>query len=129
MDVTGDQPTLELLPKVRERLADPAAARRTAERARAVLDELNSRIEDADAAIGPSYLMDPRIYQRDDGMERVWQYWIMPLLADQFYGQTDLEERFGLAALLRAVGVDGESQPSEPQSADEASAEEDHAEE
>jgi 5-methylcytosine-specific restriction protein B len=38
-----------------------------------VLDELNTRIEDADAAIGPSYLMDPRIYQRDDGVERVWQ--------------------------------------------------------
>jgi superfamily II DNA/RNA helicase len=40
LDVTGDQPTLELLLKVRERLADPAAARRTTERARAVLGSL-----------------------------------------------------------------------------------------
>lgn len=127
--MTGDQPTLELLPKVRERLADPAAARRTAERARAVLDELNSRIEDADAAIGPSYLMDPRIYQRDDGMERVWQYWIMPLLADQFYGQTDLEERYGLAALRRAVGTGGEGQPPEPQDGDQTAAAGDGADE
>ena len=71
----------------------------------AVLDELNARIEDADAAIGPSYLMDSRIYQRDHGVERVWQYSIMPLLADLFYGQPDLEERYGLAALLRAVGA------------------------
>ena len=70
-----------------------------------LLDELNARIEDADAAIGPSYLMDPGIYRRDDGMERVWQYSIMPLLVDLFYGQTDLEERYGLAALRRAVGV------------------------
>ena len=33
-----------------------------------LLDELNGRIEDSDAAIGPSYLMDERIYQRDDGL-------------------------------------------------------------
>jgi 5-methylcytosine-specific restriction protein B len=91
-----------------------------------VLDELNARIEDADAAIGPSYLMDARIYQRDDGVERVWQYWIMPLLADQFYGQTDLEERYGLAALRRAVGAGGEGEPLELQGADDAFAAEDH---
>ena len=79
-----------------------------------VLDELNARIEDADAAIGPSYLMDTRIYQRDDGMERVWQYAIMPLLADLFYGQSDLEERYGLAALRRAVGVPETTSEPEP---------------
>ena len=59
-----------------------------------LLDELNARIEDADAAIGPSYLMDPRIYQRADGMERVWRYSIMPLLTDLFYGQRDLVEQY-----------------------------------
>ena len=79
-----------------------------------LLDELNARIEDADAAIGPSYLMDPRIYQRADGMERVWRYSIMPLLTDLFYGQTDLEDRYGLAALRRAAGVTGENQEPEP---------------
>ena len=36
-----------------------------------LLDQLNQRIEDSDAAIGPSYLMDERIYQREDGLERV----------------------------------------------------------
>lgn len=94
-----------------------------------VLDELNARIEDADAAIGPSYLMDPRIYQRGDGVERVWQYWIMPLLADQFYGHADLEERYGLAALRRAVGVAGEGQPLGPQGGDDASTAENHGDE
>jgi 5-methylcytosine-specific restriction protein B len=89
----------------------------------AVLDELNARIEDADAAIGPSYLMDSRIYQRDDGVERLWQYAIMPLLADLFYGQPDLEERYGLAALRRAVGAvettpEPEPAASEPSSDD-----------
>ncbi len=79
-----------------------------------VLDQLNMRIEDADAAIGPSYLMDLRIYQRDDGMGRVWQYSIMPLLADLFYGQSDLEERYGLAALRRAAGATEITSEPEP---------------
>jgi len=81
-----------------------------------VLDQLNARIEDADAAIGPSYLMDTRIYQRSDGVARVWQYSIMPLLTDLFYGQSDLEERYGLTALRRAVG-EAEATP-EPEPAE-----------
>jgi 5-methylcytosine-specific restriction protein B len=68
-----------------------------------LLDELNQRIEDADAAIGPSYLMDERIYQRPDGIDRVWKYSIMPLLEDLFYGQDDLAERYGLASLRRSL--------------------------
>ncbi len=71
-----------------------------------LLDELNRRIEDPDAAIGPSYLMDERIYRRADGLERVWQYQIMPLLADLFYGQRDLDEQYGLASLRKAVAAD-----------------------
>ena len=74
-----------------------------------LLDELNRRIEDSDAAIGPSYLMDERIYQRDDGLARVWQYSIMPLLEDLFYGQRDLDERYGLPGLHKAIAA-----PPEP---------------
>jgi 5-methylcytosine-specific restriction enzyme B len=74
-----------------------------------LLDELNARIEDTDpdAAIGPSYLMDKRIYQRDDGLDRVWQYSIMPLLEDLFFGQRDLEEHYGLASLRKAIAPPG----------------------
>ena len=72
-----------------------------------LLDELNNRIEDADAAIGPSYLMDERIYSKPDGLEQVWQYQIMPLLDDLFYGQNDLTERYGLASLRNAVAIKG----------------------
>ncbi len=70
-----------------------------------LLDELNRRIEDADAAIGPSYLMDERIYRRGDGLERVWQYSILPLLEDLFYGQSDLSERYGLASLRAGMRI------------------------
>jgi hypothetical protein len=43
------------------------------------------------------------IYKRPDGLERVWQYEIMPLLEDLFYGQVDLQERYGLESLRRAI--------------------------
>jgi 5-methylcytosine-specific restriction protein B len=70
-----------------------------------LLDELNRRIADSDAAIGPSYLMDERIYQREDGLDRVWQYSIMPLLEDLFYGQRDLNEHYGLTSLRKAIAA------------------------
>jgi len=68
-----------------------------------LLDELNRRLGDADAAIGPSYLMKLPVYARPDGLERVWQYEIMPLLEDLFYGQRDLAEAYGLESLRKAV--------------------------
>lgn len=70
-----------------------------------LLDLLNSRLADVDAAIGPSYLMKKSVHEREDGLERVWQYEIMPLLEDLLYGQRDLEERFGLASLRAAVAT------------------------
>ena len=76
-----------------------------------LLDELNRRIEDSDAAIGPSYFMDKRIYERLDGLERVWQYELMPLLEDLFYGQRDLVEQYGLASLRKAITT----APAEPE--------------
>ena len=75
-----------------------------------LLDALNARLADADAAIGPSYLMKEAIYDRADGLERVWQYEIMPLLEDLFYGQRDLVAQYGLVSLRKSVG----SAPSEP---------------
>jgi hypothetical protein len=49
--------------------------------------------------------MDEKIYLREDGLDRVWQYSIMPLLEDLFYGQHDLADRYGLASLRDAVGA------------------------
>jgi 5-methylcytosine-specific restriction protein B len=77
-----------------------------------LLDALNRQIEDSDAAIGPTYLMDKRIYQRDDGLDRVWQYSIMPLLEDLFYGQHDLDEQYGLPSLRGIIAA--EPSPPDP---------------
>jgi 5-methylcytosine-specific restriction protein B len=76
-----------------------------------LLDELNERIADADAAIGPSYLMKDKIYARPDGLDRVWQYEIMPLLEDLFYGQQDLAGHYGLTSLRKAI----DAPPAEPE--------------
>jgi len=85
-----------------------------------LLDALNVRLSEADpdAAIGPSYLMRSSVYDREDGLERVWEYEIMPLLADLFYGQRDLGERYGLAALRRVTGITASPQPPAPSAAD-----------
>ncbi|MEU6353404.1 AAA family ATPase [Streptomyces sp. NPDC047072] len=68
-----------------------------------ILAELNSRLGDADRAIGPSYLMKPSV-ARPEGLELIWRTQILPLLEDQLYGTgVDVEEEYGLAALRATV--------------------------
>lgn len=95
------------IPPVHGLLSRWLASRELPGEAALLLDTLNVRLGEADpdAAIGPSYLMRPAIYDRDDGLNRVWEYEIMPLLSDLFYGQRDLGERYGLAALCQAVAA------------------------
>lgn len=65
-----------------------------------LLDALNARIDDADFAIGPSYLMKPGVY-RDGGLERTWRTKILPLLEEHHYGEgLDIAVRYGLDSLL-----------------------------
>ncbi len=73
-----------------------------------LLDELNSRIDDADFKIGPSYLMRPAVYE-PGGLSLTWETAILPLLEEHYYGQLDrgeITQRFGLTAVASAV--DGE---------------------
>ncbi|GAA2921177.1 DUF4357 domain-containing protein [Streptomyces argenteolus] len=64
-----------------------------------LLDALNARIDEADFAIGPSYLMKPGVY-RDGGLERTWRTKILPLLEEHHYGEgLDVATRYGLASL------------------------------
>jgi 5-methylcytosine-specific restriction enzyme B len=81
-----------------------------------LLDLLNQRIDDPDFAIGPSYLMHPRV-ATDEGLRRTWQTMLLPLLGELYYGQgRDIEQEFGLTALresLPDVGQ-GSAAPREP---------------
>ncbi|MFJ9647460.1 DUF4357 domain-containing protein [Streptomyces sp. NPDC101206] len=68
-----------------------------------LLDALNARIADPDFRVGPSYLMKPGVF-REGGLERTWRTKILPLLEEHHYGEgIDVEERYGLPALLRAI--------------------------
>lgn len=68
-----------------------------------VLDELNSRINDPDFQIGPSYLMKPGVY-RDGGLDRTWRTKILPLLEEHHYGEgLDVAQRYGLQSLRTAL--------------------------
>ncbi|MGX4688734.1 DUF4357 domain-containing protein [Streptomyces sp. JNUCC 63] len=69
-----------------------------------LLDALNSRIDDPDFRIGPSYLMKKGVY-REGGLERTWRTKILPLLEEHHYGEgVDVEKRYGLAALRESLG-------------------------
>ncbi|MET9435494.1 DUF4357 domain-containing protein [Streptomyces sp. NPDC006551] len=68
-----------------------------------LLDALNARIDEPDFKIGPSYLMKPGVY-REGGLERTWRTKILPLLEEHHYGEgVDIEGRYGLPALRRAL--------------------------
>ncbi|WNY34069.1 hypothetical protein Q9Q99_00130 [Curtobacterium flaccumfaciens] len=69
-----------------------------------LLTRVNAQIQDHDAKVGPSFLM------RDlagTGLQDVWRYEILPLLAEHHYGEgVDLEARYGLATLRRQATRD-----------------------
>jgi 5-methylcytosine-specific restriction protein B len=70
-----------------------------------LLDALNARLQDADRAIGPSYLMDELIDAPGE-LELLWSTEILPLLEDQLYGSgQDIPGTFGLDALRKTLPV------------------------
>lgn len=70
-----------------------------------LLRELNARILDRAAKIGPSYLM-PRDGDLSDArLAEIWRHELLPLLEEHHYGEgRDLEAEYGIAALRRALG-------------------------
>ena len=68
-----------------------------------LLDALNSRIDDPDFRIGPSYFMRPAVHE-PGGLERTWRTAILPLLEEHHYGEhIDIAARYGLDAVRAAV--------------------------
>ena len=75
-----------------------------------LLDELNSRIDDPDFKIGPSYFMRNAVHE-PDGLERAWRTAILPLLEEHHYGDgTDVRARYGLDPIRARVAGRAASQ-------------------
>lgn len=77
-----------------------------------LLQALNAEIgiEERDLQIGPSYLMTPE-NERRDGLARVWEHSILPVLEEHYYGRLtreEIHERFGLAS------IEAKTNPTDP---------------
>lgn len=67
-----------------------------------LLAALNAAISDADFSIGPSYLM--REHGKAPDLHRVWEFGILPLLEEHFFGTgRDVRAEFGLMALRKTL--------------------------
>ena len=88
----GASPVREMLGRWLEREGLPSEPAR-------LLHALNEAIADEDVAVGPSYLMTPRV-GKPGGLERIWRTGILPLLAEHYSGEgRNIEAEFGLEAL------------------------------
>lgn len=72
-----------------------------------LLTLLNERIgeTDWDMQVGPSYLMREQARTRR-GLEQIWQYDILPLLEEHYYGRmsrSEVYKRFSLASLIAEI--------------------------
>ncbi|WP_427005697.1 AAA family ATPase [Pseudarthrobacter sp. H2] len=71
-----------------------------------LLRALNRRIGDSEFKVGPSYLMPAQRAFETGQLEDIWEYDILPLLAEHHFGEgLDVEKTYGLEALRREVAV------------------------
>ncbi|MFJ3311535.1 McrB family protein [Micrococcus endophyticus] len=78
-----------------------ASSDRDAQVAR-LLTALNNLIVDPQRMVGPSYLMQPDAHTKG-GLERIWESEILPMLEENFFGDDDVAERFGLDAVRSSL--------------------------
>jgi 5-methylcytosine-specific restriction protein B len=62
-----------------------------------VVERANAKLADRDVAIGPSYFM--RSNLSEEWIALVWEYSVLPMLAEHFFGDEDRLEDFALDAL------------------------------
>lgn len=67
-----------------------------------LLRALNSLIGDPAQMVGPSYFMQPDA-QTEEGLIRIWNSEVLPQLEENFFGEEDVAQRFGLTEVRRTV--------------------------
>ena len=73
-----------------------------------VVDRANKKLDDRDAAIGPTYFMQDAL--DDDKVRLIWEHNVLPYVEEHLYGQHDRLAEFGLDKLRRKA----DSSDSEP---------------
>ena len=66
-----------------------------------IVGEANRKLDNRDAAIGPSYFM--REALDEEQLKLVWQHNVLPYIEEQLYGEPGRLSEFGLEALRAAV--------------------------
>ncbi len=83
-----------------------------------VVDRANGKLDNREAAIGPSYFMKENL--DEERVKRIWEHDVLPYVEEQLYGQHDRRAEFDLGKLRReAAGADAAvEQEDEPGSGD-----------
>ena len=85
-----------------------------------VVKRANERLENREAAIGPSYFMQDDL--TEEKVRLIWEHNVLPYIEEQLYGQHDRLTEFALDRLRRELSGAGdeESEPVTGEQADEA---------
>ena len=87
-----------------------------------IVDLANKKLENREAAIGPSYFMQPDLSEQK--VKLIWEHNVLPYIEEQLYGQHDRLAEFALDRLRRELSGGGaeESAPANGEQIDEADA-------
>ena len=77
-----------------------------------VVDRANEKLDDRQAAIGPSYFMKPDL--GNEMVDLIWEHNVLPYVEERFYGEHDRLEEFRLDKFRGDVNPDGsDEEPDE----------------
>jgi hypothetical protein len=78
------------------------------------VDAANRLLGDRHAAIGPSHFM--RANLDDEWVERIWEFSILPYVAEHLFGEEERLDEFSLSSLARvsAPAADDDATPDAP---------------
>ena len=89
-----------------------------------VVDRANEKLENREAAIGPSYFIPKTGELDEDRVERIWEHDVLPYVEEQLYGQHDRLAEFALDRLRReaaGAAVDGGDDAADEQAGEASS--------
>ena len=70
-----------------------------------VVDKANRRLDDRDAAVGPSYFMQKGLDEQR--VRLIWNHAVLPYVRERLFGETDRLREFELEALRRSADAGG----------------------